>query len=145
MKKKLVIALAAALVLCCAGIGVWAAGNYGSEDDPLVAMSYLDEVKEQLQSDFDDALNEAAQGAGAASGAFVSLNLSESAVSLDAGGEVLCLESGATATATLVDATGGGSLAPGETLAANHLYIAAADTLIYGTGEVLVRGVYEHG
>ena len=48
MKKKLVIALAVALVLCCAGIGVWAAGNYGSEDDPLVAMSYLDKVKEQL-------------------------------------------------------------------------------------------------
>ena len=48
MKKKLIIALAAALVLCCAGVGAWAASNAGTQSDPLVAMSYLEQVQQHL-------------------------------------------------------------------------------------------------
>ncbi len=53
MKKKLIIALAAALVLCCAGVGAWAASNAGTQSDPLVAMSYLEQVQQRLERNFE--------------------------------------------------------------------------------------------
>ena len=62
MKKKLIIALAAALVLCCAGVGAWAASNAGTQSDPLVAMSYLEQVQQRLERNFDAALDEAVDG-----------------------------------------------------------------------------------
>ena len=70
MKKKLIIALAAALVLCCAGVGAWAASNAGTQSDPLVAMSYLEQVQQRLERNFDAALDEAVDGLDAAAGEF---------------------------------------------------------------------------
>lgn len=61
MKKRLVIILlAVVLALGCAGIGAWAATNYGTQSDPLIAQSYLDEVlRPQLEREFNAALDEA--------------------------------------------------------------------------------------
>ena len=143
MKKKWRIALICVLCAAClAGIGVWAAGNYGSEDDPLVAMSYLEDVLgPELREDFSEAL-EAVDGA--ADGEFDGVTLSGASLSLETGAEILCLEPGAATSGTLVDVTAGGIVNPGETLEANHLYIAADDdTVIAGLGEALVRGGYE--
>ncbi len=143
MKKKLIIALAAALVLGCLGIGAWAAANYGTESDPLVAMSYLTGVETRLEREFNAALDEAVGDLGVASGAFESVSLSESGVTLGLGAEVLCLESGARATGTLVDATAGGVLNAGQALEANHLYIVAdSGTVLAGQVTALVRGEY---
>ena len=139
MKKKLIIILAAALILGCLGIGAWAAGSAGTQSDPLVAMSYLDNVREQLRREFDSALDEAVGEVSAGAGEFDS-------VSLSTGTEVLCLEPGATATGTLIDATSGGVINPGDILSANHLYLVADNnTLLSGTGEALVRGGYSLG
>ena len=91
MKKRLVIILlAVVLALGCAGIGAWAATNYGTQSDPLIAQSYLDEVlRPQLEREFNAALDEAAGGLDAAAGAFASVDLSGGAVRLAAGAEVL--------------------------------------------------------
>lgn len=141
-KKTLVIALAAVLVLGCIGIGAWAATNYGTQADPLIAQSYLDDVlRPQLEREFASALDEAVDDLNAAAGEFTSVNLDDGGVSLGIGTEVLCLESGAVASGTLVDATAGGVVNSGEPLSANHLYIVADNaTVISGTGEALVRG-----
>ena len=146
MKKKLIIILAAALILGCLGIGAWAAGSAGTQSDPLVAMSYLDNVREQLRREFDSALDEAVGEISAGAGEFDSVSLSGGSVSLSTGTEVLCLEPGATATGTLIDATTGGVINPGDILSANHLYLVADNnTLLSGTGEALVRGGYSLG
>ena len=146
MKKKLIIALAAALVLCCAGVGAWAASNAGTQSDPLVAMSYLEQVQQRLERNFDAALDEAVDGLDAAAGEFAYVSLSGGSVSLGVGTEVLCLEPGAVATGTLIDATAGGVINPGDTLSANHLYLVADNnTILSGAGEALIRGSYSVG
>ena len=135
MKKKLIIALAAALVLCCAGVGAWAASNAGTQSDPLVAMSYLEQVQQRLERNFDAALDEAVDGLDAAAGEFASVSLSGGSVSLGVGTEVLCLEPGAVAV-----------INPGDTLSANHLYLVADNnTILSGAGEALIRGSYSVG
>lgn len=145
MKKRLVIILlAVVLALGCAGIGAWAATNYGTQSDPLIAQSYLDEVlRPQLEREFGAALDEAAGVLDAAAGAFASVDLSGGAVRLAAGAEVLCLAEGASAGGTMIDATAGGAVSAGSALEANHLYIAAGDGItLSGAGEALIRGGY---
>ena len=145
MKKRLVIILlAVVLALGCAGIGAWAAANYGTQSDPLIAQSYLDEVlRPQLEREFGAALDEAAGGLDAAAGAFASVDLSGGDVRLAAGAEVLCLAEGASAGGTMIDATAGGAVSAGSALEANHLYIAAGDGIsLSGAGEALIRGGY---
>ncbi len=146
MKKKLVITLTAAALVCCLGIGAWAASNAGTQSDPLVAMSYLDDVSERLKREFSSALDDAVSGINASAGEFDSVNLGGGSVSLRTGTEVLCLEPGATATGTLIDATSGGVVNSGDILSANHLYLVADNnTLLSGTGEALIRGEYSFG
>ena len=146
-KKTLMIAAAFVLVLCCIGIGAWAATNYGTQADPLIAQSYLDDVlRPQLEREFSRELDGAIDGLNAAAGEFVSVSLDAGGVSLGEGTEVLCLEAGAAASGTLVDVTAGGIVNAGETLSANHLYVAAGNgVLLTGTGEALVRGSYVAG
>ena len=143
-RKGLIIAAVLVLLLGCAGVGAWAAGNYGTQADPLVAMSYLEEVLQpKLEREFDSALEDAVEGVGAQAGAFESISLSASSVSLSGGTELVCLTSGAVCTGTLIDATAGGVLNAGGSLAANHLYIVSdASAVLSGEGEVLIRGAY---
>ena len=144
MKKWRLVALIAVAAFCLAGVGVWAAGNYGTESDPLVAMSYLeDELAPALREEFNEALEEAVEGLGEAPGEFVSVTLDGGGVSLGVGAEVVCLEPGAAATGTLVDLTSGGVANPGDVLSANHLYVVADNnTVLSGEGEALIRGGY---
>ena len=147
MKKKVLIT-AAILVfaLCCAGLGAWAASNFGTQSDPLVAMSYLEDVLQpQLEREFDAALDSAVESVSSAAGEFVSVGIG-SGVSLAKGAELLCLEGGVTCTGALIDLTGGGVLNAGEALEANHLYLSAAEgSVLSGSGEALVRGSYTAG
>jgi len=53
-KKILTIALAALLLAAGIGVGAYAASNYGTQADPLVAKSYLDStLTPKLQAQFD--------------------------------------------------------------------------------------------
>ena len=172
MKKGIrivLIALAAVLVLGIAALAVDAATSAGTEDDPLVTLSYINDVflpyvtelfrkdleeKEAvLREDLEDrvaALEKADQVA-------VSEGSRYAVVTLEAGQTLLCqegaelmLRSGravvvASDAPGLVDTAGSGSLSGGEALAENHLYMAT----VSGHGiraeeaaKVLVRGEY---
>lgn len=142
MKKKwLMIVLAVVLALGCVGVGAWAATNAGTQSDPLVSMSYIEDVlAPRLQREFDNALDDAVNGLGETNGEFKSVDLNAGSVSLSVGAEVICLKSGAAATGTLIDVTAGGVANSGDALAVNHLYIVADTSVVLsGEGEALVR------
>jgi len=162
MKRIIIIALAVILVL---SVAVWAfaASNAGSQDDPLVTVSYLnDKFKADLVKEFEAKIT--AQGAelaakideklGAASGgstsqadAFYLVTLSAGqTLRCDVGTEVLLREGAFTVSgAAVTDTTSGSAVAVGSTAANNHMFVAAAGsgfTLGGASGTVLVRGTY---
>lgn len=140
MKKWQVLVLVLAVALLAAGVGAYAATNYGTQSDPLIAQSYLDEVlAPQLQREFDAALEEAVSGLEGGESAFESVTAS-GGVSCAEGTEVIPLGEGATATGTMIDATAGGIVNAGEALSANHLYLAADDLTVSAGCELLIRG-----
>ena len=140
MKKWQVLVLVLAVALLAAGVGAYAATTYGTQSDPLIAQSYLDEVlAPQLQREFDAALEEAVSGLEGGESAFESVTAS-GGVSCAEGTEVIPLGEGATATGTMIDATAGGIVNAGEALSANHLYLAADDLTVSAACELLIRG-----
>lgn len=62
-KKKILTVLAAVLILAIGiGVGAYAASNFGTQADPLVAKSYLDQtLTPKLQAEFQSKLNEQVQ------------------------------------------------------------------------------------
>jgi len=159
------LALAAALL----GTGaVLAAG--GSESDPLVTLSYLEqtalpqivaqveartaprqiELKKDLQAQIDQYKREAGQsGSGSASYVLVSLTSGQT-MSLDVGCELLLRVGTARVDANtspaLIDLSTGGTINGGSSLTRNHLYMATISdrtvTATAGDVKLLVRGGY---
>ena len=152
MSKKKVISLIAIAVILLAGIGVYAAGNYGTKDDPLITKSYLDavvkpELQKQLQTELNDAVNELRGG----SGEFTVVTLyNGQTVSCGVGTEIVprlgsVKANGASAPA-LIDTTTGNSISAGTVLSANHLYMVSIEgngiTAAADNTKVLISGVY---
>ena len=152
MSKKTVISLIALAVILLAGIGVYAAGNYGTKDDPLITKSYLDavvkpELQKQLQTELNDAVNELRGG----SGEFTVVTLyNGQTVSCGVGTEIVprlgsVKANGASAPA-LIDTTTGISISAGTVLSANHLYMVSIEgngiTAAADNTKVLISGVY---
>ena len=152
MSKKTVISLIALAVILLAGIGVYAAGNYGTKDDPLITKSYLDavvkpELQKQLQTELNDAVNELRGG----SGEFTVVTLyNGQTVSCGVGTEIMprlgsVKANGASAPA-LIDTTTGNSISAGTVLSANHLYMVSIEgngiTAAADNTKVLISGVY---
>ena len=152
MSKKTVISLIALAVILLAGIGVYAAGNYGTKDDPLITKSYLDavvkpELQKQLQTELNDAVNELRGG----SGEFTVVTLyNGQTVSCGVGTEIVprlgsVKANGASAPA-LIDTTTGNSISAGTALSANHLYMVSIEgngiTAAADNTKVLISGVY---
>lgn len=178
MKKNVRVVLTAAASLLVLAAAVFAAGEYsgpaGSENDPLVTMSYINDIftvevqkyfRQELQAQTDslrdslesriEALEEACEAAG---GADVGLTFQE--VTLSSGNELICkagtellLRSGsayvvARETPGLLDTSGETNPGRGEYIEKNHLYLAASDghgICADGSATVLVRGDYEIG
>ncbi len=176
MKKNWKLALTA-LVLTAAisgGVAAFAAGTGGSADDPLVTLSYLNDVfapslndtvdkavaanEAALKQDLDDAISEwntkiqgQMGGSGSGSAAYTVVTLSNGqTLTGQVGCEIMlrvgtatCVASGAPG---LVDSTGGTTLANGNTLVTNHLYLVTVDTrgvtATADTVKLLVRGSY---
>lgn len=157
MKNKKIITILAAVLILAVGVGVgaYAASNFGTQADPLVAKSYLDQtVTPKLQADFQTKLDAQvqimeqqinAQGAG----------LNFTAVSLTIGqtlkGGVGCeiiLRSGtavSSGTAGLSDVTDGKLISIGTALTSNHLcMVSTQGDGIKASSSVtlLVRGTY---
>ena len=143
-----------------------AAAASGSQQDPLVTLSYLTQVvtpqlmnevdkqvaanEQALESKINAAINdlEAQLGTGGGqSASFTPVTLAAGkTLTLQAGCEILPRAAGVRLSGgTLADATSGGSLAAGGTLSANHLYVASQDSCTLsapGSVTLLVRGSF---
>ena len=137
---------------------MYAAVRYGSQDDPLVTMSYLTDVAERELTDQLDARINAAvanaqaevqSSAQAAAGVYHAVELTAGkTIRCDAGTELLLLSGNATASGAFADATAGEALASGGSLTVNLLYLAAengASVRADGAVSLMVRGVYSVG
>ena len=170
MKKTVrivLIVLAAALVLSVAALAVNAAASAGSEDDPLVTLSYINDVflpyvtdlfrkdLEEKETNLREALEErvsALESAGLGGGGtkYVVETLEKGQTLICQRGAELMLRIGratvkAGSTPGLVDTATTGNLNDGEELAVNHLYMVTIND--HGiraeeTVKILVRGEY---
>ncbi len=170
MKKTIrivLIALAAVLLLGVAALAVDAATSAGTEDDPLVTLSYINDVflpyvtdlfrrdLEEKETVLRENLEDRVAALERASG--VSGSAEYIAETLEAGQTLVCLSGAelllragracvtADAAPGLVDTSGSGELNDGEELAANHLYMVTVDGHGIRAEEpvtVLVRGSY---
>ncbi len=156
MNKKLkTVLIAALLVAAGAGVGAYAASTYGTESDPLVAKSYLDDtLTPKLQAEFQTKLdNQAQQLEQQIASANTTVNFS--AVTLSNGQTLKCgagcelvLRSGAANTSgSLSDVTTGSPLNAGAALTENHLCLTGSSANVTASGSVtlLVRGAYTVG
>lgn len=153
MNKKLkTILIALLLVAAGAGVGAYAASTYGTESDPLVAKSYLDNtLTPKLQAEFQTKIDQQSQLLEEQI-ASANTTVNFSAVTLAAGQTLRCgagceivLRSGtATAVGVLSDVTAGTALNAGATLTQNHLCLAAASGGVTASSRVslLARGSY---
>ena len=150
MKKWHVIVLLLAVAVLAGGLGAYAAGTAGTQGDPLISMSYLDDVlapsirsayPSRIESEARE-LEESVQNSLAdAAGAFEAVSLAEGEGTPCPAGTQLLFRSGtAAATAALTDLTTGETLAAGSALASNHLYLATDDCeLIASTASALMK------
>jgi len=156
MKKRIITAAAAVLILALGvGIGVYAASNYGTQADPLVAKSYLDDVlTPKLKSDFTNQLNTEMAAldnrisgiADNAKGNYTPVTLADGqGITASAGCEIILRGGSVSALGAMSDLTSGTSIAPGDVLAENHLCVTAANSsgvFASGSATLLVRGAY---
>ena len=160
-KKITMIVLIILAMILSAGLGAYAASNYGSSSDPLVTKSYLDDVlTPSIMEKFASKLAAAkAELAGSVSGkggqtsgdgyTLVTLSKGQKIVG-KVGCELLLRIGTATCEAQyspgLVDVSTGGTLENGKTLTANHLYMVTIEDhgvkATASTVKILVRGDY---
>jgi len=155
-KKKIVTVLAAVLILAVGvGVGAYAASAFGTQSDPLVAKSYLDQtVTPKLQAQFQAKLDEQVQImeqqiAASSSGLnFASVTLSSGQTLKGSVGCEIILRSGTavcSGSSGLSDVTDGRAVAVGTSLTANHLCMVLVqnDGAKASSGvTLLVRGGY---
>ena len=136
--KKLFVTLVAVFMLALGiGVGAYAASNFGTQADPLVAKSYLDQtVTPKLQQEFQTKLDEQvrlleSKISSSSSGLnFVSVTVRQGQTLKASAGCELILRSGSatgSGSSGLSDVTEGRLLTAGNSLTANHLYMAVAD------------------
>ncbi|MBQ9411938.1 MAG: hypothetical protein IJU29_02440 [Oscillospiraceae bacterium] len=150
LSRRLRSVLLTAAGLLALAAAVYAVTGYGTEDDPLITKSYLDQVvqpqlERELEEELASALSAAADG-----GVFTLVTLEAGqTLSAPAGTELLLRsgEAGASspdsALRVLADATSGSSLDSGDALTADHLYVVAADgagIAARGAVRILVSG-----
>lgn len=159
-KKKLLISLSIIIAVAfVAGVTAVATSTYGSQSDPLVALSYLDDtVTPSIMSRLETMINEKISGISVGGTTTVTNGQEFSVVSLTNGQTLTCsvgteimLRIGSAVSAgssspRLVDETTGSSVtSSGTALTQNHMYMVT----IKGNGikatssvKVLVRGDY---
>ncbi len=140
-----------ALVLATIVGAAMAAGTQGSQNDPLVTLSYLNEkavpeIMKQVDERIDQRVEELEKKIQEGNqGAFVTAEVGAGkTVTLSAGSQLLLRSGKASCTDGLVDLTTGETL--GGELALNHLYIATKDGQKVSVSEkatVMVLGSYK--
>lgn len=143
----------AGLVMVVAAGAALAAGNQGSQENPLVTLSYLNDVAlpaimeqvDQKVAQRSQELEEQFRKGGGAS--FQTVELGEERTLTLAGGSQFLLRSGTLRSAdALVDLTTGETRTAAGELTANHLYLATGDgQKITASADclLLVQGSYE--
>ena len=152
MKNRKKAAAALCVVLTAAALTVFAAmagGGAGSQTDPLVTLSYLNETfAAQIMDKVDDLLaqrNASLDKEAPDGGSYIVVTLAAGQVLAgEAGCEVLLRSGSAQCDASLVDTTSGSNLSAGAALTVNHLYLMPESRSIATTdGAVLLaRGAY---
>ena len=155
MKRWQIVVLVVAIAVTAAGLGAYAATNYGGQNDPLVASSYLSGVLEpSLRADFDSQIAAAMEKLeqtfqeelASATGTFEVVTLkSGQSLSGGSGCEILFRSGTAVSVGSLIDVSTGDAVAAGVTLTANHLYMATdANSGLKASAAVtlLARGTY---
>ena len=155
-KKKIITVLAAVLILAVGvGVGAYAASNFGTQADPLVAKSYLDQtVTPKLQAQFQSKLDEQSQImeqkiAASSSGLnFTSVSLTNGQTLKGSVGCEIILRAGTavcSGTSGLSDVTEGKLVTSGAALTANHLCMVSTQgdgVKASSSVTLLVRGSY---
>ncbi len=140
---KVIIAVLAVLLL--AGVTAYAATTYGSQDDPLITKSYLDEVvKPELESELQTKLDAAAEELRhSAAGEFSTVELrGGQTLRCAAGSQLLPVSGAVSAVGGLTDTTEGADVAAGSSLSISHLYLAPGESgaAAAGAAVILVSG-----
>lgn len=158
MKKKLqFLAVFLVVALVFTAVGAYAASNYGSQNDPLITMSYLTKtLQPTMESEFNNAVTSAMtqleqQFESELTGAFQTVSVeSGKTMNCNAGCEVLLRSgsAGAVGSSGMLDVTSGSVTSSGNSMTTNHLYLSPANGSGFkasGNVTVLVRGTYTIG
>ena len=137
----------AALIVAAAGGVALAAGTQGSQSNPLVTLSYLNEVAvpdilKQVEEKM-AARESELEGQAAVPFAVVEVQAGKT-VTLFTGSQIL-LRSGSAYGSPLLDVTDGTTLSGTGVLTANHLYLATGDgqtVTASGACTVMIQGSY---
>lgn len=158
-KKTLTIIILVVALAMVAGVTVYAVANYGSQDDPLVTSSYLQDVvqprmedayRSTLDGEVRDMEDQFADQVAAAGGSYVLVTLENGQTLTGRAGTEILMRTGTAAVmqSAAIDLTTGQTTAVGEKLTENHLYLVQTDDSgIQATADttVMVRGSYSIG
>lgn len=157
MKNKKTLTVLVAIIILAVGIGVgaYAASNFGTQADPLVAKSYLDQtVTPKLQTEFQTKLDAQVEimeqqiSAQAAGLNFTAVSLTNGQTLKGSIGCEIILRTGtavSSGSAGLSDVTDGKLIAVGSSLTSNHLCMVSAQgdgVKASSSVTLLVRGSY---
>ncbi len=155
MRKLRTIAGIAVAVLLLGGVAAAAATTYGTESDPLVTLSYLNDVlKPELEQKYDRQTKDTlaaveAKAEAVQSGAYQSVTVKAGqTMTCSAGCDFLVRSGSAYVSAGVLNVTAGTACAKNDWLLAHNLYLAPeAGMTVTATGDTLlmVRGGYEIG
>ena len=130
MKLMRPVAMLCALGITIGGVTALAAAQ-GSQEDPLITLSYLESVlRPDLEKKVDAAVAQAGPATtGTGSTVFAAKSLEKGdSFTPGAGREILVISGSLTAVGALTDTTAGKTVSAGEVLEVGHLYITASDT-----------------
>ena len=152
MRKLRTLAVFCIVAVLLGGIGVVAATNYGTESDPLITLSYLNEVlKPELEQKYNqqtkDSLAELeSRVAAEVSGGYVAVTVkANQTLTCKAGCEFLVRSGEAYVSADILDVTEGKELAKNDWLMKHHLYMAVSDNAAVRANSdiyLMIRGDY---
>ena len=150
MKKLRTVAVLLLAAILLGSLGVYAMGTYGSESDPLIALSYLEKVlRPQLEEQFaaeTEAALEAYKGETIHTKSYSALTLQAGQTLVcNSGCEFLVRSGSAYVSEGLLNVTAGAEVAANDWLLAHNLYLAVVENAsVLATGEttLMVRGDY---
>lgn len=170
-KRHLLLKLVIIALIIAAGVYVVAYATAGDSSDPLISLSYIENIfkpqvmdkveslvdtaKDDLQGSIDSTLSQFKSSLGNSTVAnamstltgngYESVILEDGcSIHLGAGCEVLAVSGQGTISGSITDTTAGSAL-DGGSISENHLYLCteAADILASGQVQLLVKGDYE--